>query len=586
MRNLIWNPLVHGPPMPRFPPPKVFCRRPFCADLISTIDTMAAEVTTLPPVRPPAAPATLTPDQKYWASFSSQILLPSHNSSPVTYISTNSPSLAKANTSITQHSAYIAVTTGPRLQLISPQTLKPLRSIARTASPFHGATIRTDGRVCLAGSDSGSIQAFDTGSRAILKTWTEHKQPVWVTKWHPRNLTEAMSTSDDATVRLWDLPAEGSTWTGYGHTDYVRSGSFVGHEGNLLVTGSYDRTIRLWDTRIGSQNSRSTASIMQFKLAAPVEAVLPLPGGTTVLGTAGNKLAVLDLVAARPLHLLQNHQKTITSLALASQGSRVLTGALDGHVKVFDTSAWTVLAGFKYPSPVLSLAVVGAGPTKEDRHLCVGMQSGLLSVRTRLSGAAKAAKRDKDKEMAALVAGTIEDYDLKRKRKDRKEGKGWEKRVRGKDFTGEGADIIVHGSSKRGQLKTGPAWEKALRGAKYGRALDLAMESKDWQTMLTLLTALVHRSALRAALEGRDAARLVPILKWTQKHIADPRYVRLLSDVAMVLLDLYGQHLGESPEVDALVEKLHDGVRQSAEVAQLCWSTMGMLDLLQAGAGG
>ena len=104
----------------------------------------------------------------------------------------------------------------------------------------------------LAGSDSGTIQAFDTASRAILKTWAgEHKQSVWVTQWHPQDLTSTMSCGDDGTIRLWDLPSDHSVWTGWGHNDYVRCGGFVGDNGNLLVSGGYDSSIRLWDPRVG-----------------------------------------------------------------------------------------------------------------------------------------------------------------------------------------------------------------------------------------------------------------------------------------------------------------------------------------------
>jgi len=395
----------------KFNPPRPSCRKYLHNPPYTLKSTMAAEVAPLAPLRLPAAESALTPDQKFWATFSSQILLPSPNSSPITSISSNSASSYTSATSIVPTSSYITITTGPRLQLLSPQTLKPLKTITRSNTPFHSAHVRRDGRICLSGSDSGVIQAFDTSSRAILKTWDEHKQPVWATKWHPRELTTSMSCSDDGTVRLWDLPAESSTWQGFGHQDYVRCGTFVG-DGNLIATGSYDQSIRLWDPRIGGSSggigdSKNKATVMHFKLPAPVESVLALPGGTTLVGAAGERIAVLDLVAGRPLHLLRNHQKTVTSLAVASQGARVLTGALDGHVKVFETASWNVVAGFKYPSPILSLDVVQAGPQKEDRHLCVGMQSGLLSIRTRLSGAAKAAKREKEKELILILRPCI-----------------------------------------------------------------------------------------------------------------------------------------------------------------------------------
>lgn len=97
---------------------------------------------------------------------------------------------------------------------------------------------------------------------------------------------------------------------------------------------------------------------------------------------------------------------------------------------------------------------------------------------------------------------------------------------------------------------------------------------------MTLLTALRHRSALRTALSGRDEVSLQPILRFLVKTISDPRFVKLTTDVAMVLLDIYGAHIGQSPEVDALVRQLHNVVRANWETAQQAWSTIGMMDLL------
>jgi U3 small nucleolar RNA-associated protein 15 len=396
-----------------------------------------------------------------------------------------------------------------------------------------------------------------------------------------------MSCSDDGTVRLWDLPSESSIWSGYGHQDYVRCGTFVG-DGNLIATGSYDQSIRLWDSRIGGgaeagASKLNRAMVMQFKLPAPVEAVIALSGGTTLVGATGERIAVLDLVAGRPLHLLRNHQKTVTSLAVASNGTRVLTGALDGHVKVFETASWNVVAGFKYPSPVLSLDVVTVGPQREDRHLCVGTQSGLLSIRTRLTGAAKVAKKEKEREMAALVEGKIEEYDKKQNKK--RKGRGWEKRLRGtKDYIGEGADIIIDGNSGRKNTKKPSPWDQALRSTKYELALDLALSARDNIAILTVLTALTHRSALRTALSNRTSKTLMPLLKWLNSNIAKHEFVQLKADTAMMLLELYGHELGRSQEIDSEVKQLHNVVRQTCEIAQMCLGTMGMVGLLEADA--
>ncbi|KAK5007254.1 U3 small nucleolar RNA-associated protein 15, partial [Cryomyces antarcticus] len=310
--------------------------------------------------------------------------------------------------------------------------------------------------------------------------------------------------------------------------------------------------------------------------------VLPLLDGTTLLASADNQISVLDIVAAKPLQLLKNHQKTVTSLSLASNGTRVVSGGLDGHVKIFETASWNVVAGFKYPSPILSLSVIGSGASREDKHLAVGMQSGLLSLRTRLSGQQKALEREKQKEMQALIEGNIDEYD---KKKGKRKTGGWEKRTRGKDFTGEGADIVIDGNA-RGKIKNQSKWETALRKGQYATAIDLVLgaEHVSNQNVLTLLTALRHRSALRTALKDRDATTLPPVLKWLNKNIADPRHLKLTSDVMLLLLDLYSDQMGLDPEVDKWIERLHHRVRINAEFSQQALSTSGMLDTLIAGA--
>ena len=508
----------------------------------------------------------MTPEQTYWRTFKSQQLVPSPSNNPVTHISNPLPPL----NALVQASDHFAVTTGTRVQIFSVRNRKLVKTISRFDDIAHGAEIRRDGRVMVAGDETGAIQVFDINSRAILKTWKEHKQPVWATKFSPTEPTTLMSASDDRTVRLWDLPSQESVTTFVGHQDYIRSGAFMpGQASGLLVTGSYDQTVKLWDPRAPS------TAVMTFKHAAPVEDVLPMPSGTTILAAADNQVSVLDLIAARPLQILKSHQKTVTSLCLASNSTRLVSGGLDGHLKVFETTAWNVVAGSKYSSPILSLCVVSAGTAREDRHLVVGMQSGSLSIKTRLSGQQKVKERERQKEMQALIEGNIEELDRKRAKK---KPKGWEKRFRGQDFTGEGADIIIQGRAK-GNYKP-KAWEALLRKGKYAAALDEVLQGEDLTAIITLLTALRHRSATRTALSGRDDVSLQPIFKWVCKHITNPHHVNLCVDIGMLILDLYSAHMGESPDVDHLMARLHRVVRMEVEKSQQAWQTEGMLAML------
>lgn len=528
---------------------------------------MAAPVLPLQPVKLAPGPSPITPEQTYWRTFKSQQLIASPSNNPINSISC--PLIPQAASS--QPSDLFAVTTGTRVQFFSIRTRKLVKTVSRFDDVAHSADIRRDGRIMVAGDESGAIQVFDVNSRAILKTWKEHKQPVWTTKFSPSDNTALMSASDDRTVRLWDLPSSESTHTFNGHQDYVRSGAFMpGQAASLLVSGSYDQTVRLWDPRSPG------SAVMTFKHAAPVEDVLPMPSGTTILAAADNQISVLDLVAARPVHILQNHQKTVSSLCLASNNTRLVSGGLDGHLKVFEVSGWNFVAGSKYTSPILSLVVISAGAAREDRHVVVGMQSGMLSIKTRLSGQQKAKERERQKEMQALIEGKIEEHD---KKIAKKRPRGWEKRLRGRDFNGEGADIIIEGNP-RGRPKKRSQWDKLLHKGKYGEALNAVLETGSLPSIVTLFTALRHRSATRAALSGRDDVSLQPVFKWVCKCIIDPRYVKMCVDIGMHILDLYSSHLGESQPVDELMKRLHKVVRSEVQKAQTACQTRGMLGML------
>ncbi|KAK3625137.1 U3 small nucleolar RNA-associated protein 15 [Elasticomyces elasticus] len=545
---------------------------------------MAAEVQPLPQLRAAPGPAPLTADQAYWKTFKNQLLLPSPHNSGITSITIpdHNPTGAQTDT--------FAVTSGGRVQIYNGKTRKLGKTISRFGvdDTARSGVLRRDGRILLAGGDSGVVQAFDTGSRAILRQWRgehAHKQAVHVVRWNPSVLTDLMSASDDRTVRVWDLTDDVAKWTGVGHEDYVRSACYLPGQDGMIATGSYDQTVRLWDTRQPGNNRPA----LSFKHAAPVEDVVPL-SSSVLASAAGNEVTVLDLIAGKASHILRSHQKNITSLTTGQNGTRLLSGGLDGHVKVYNTTSWEVVAGFKYPSPILSLAVIPTGSQAEDRHLAVGLQTGLLSIRTRLAGTEKVKAKEKSKRMDALIAGTSDAFERTQKKKDMRQG--IRARDRGKDFRGEGADIVITGNDRVRTKKLRP-WQRNLREGKYALALDQVLGAEEFhnQDMLTLLTALRHRSALRSALANRTPETLLPILQWVVKYVNHARYVTLVYDVVLLLLDMYSLKLeewletedSEAKDVRNLVRRLGRRVRKGADYAGQAHGTLAMLGLIEGG---
>ena len=139
-----------------------------------------------------------------------------------------------------------------------------------------------------------------------------------------------MSCSDDKTVMVWDIPSQETVSVFSEHTDYVRAGTTCAETPHIVVSGSYDHTVKLWDIR-------TNECISTINHNEPVEDVVVYPGGGLLAVAGGPCVKIYDTLAGgRCLTMLGNHEKTVTSLSFDGSNSRLLTGSLDHHVKIYD----------------------------------------------------------------------------------------------------------------------------------------------------------------------------------------------------------------------------------------------------------
>jgi U3 small nucleolar RNA-associated protein 15 len=174
--------------------------------------------------------------------------------------------------------------------------------------------------------------------------------PVHVTKFS-NDSKHVISGSDDKTLKVWDVSTSEALNVFEDHTDYIRAGLVSVENPNLVLSGSYDQTVKLWDLR-------SNSCVMSMNHGAPVEEVLMYPGGGAIVSAGGTTVKVWDLLSGgRALHLVANHQKTITSMCFDGSSSRLLTGSLDQHVKIYNVMDYKVVHSIKYPAPVMSVGI-------------------------------------------------------------------------------------------------------------------------------------------------------------------------------------------------------------------------------------
>ncbi|OCF58551.1 U3 small nucleolar RNA-associated protein 15 [Kwoniella mangroviensis CBS 10435] len=460
-----------------------------------------------------------------------------------------------------------AITSSTRVLIYAPRTGKVVKTISRFKDTARSGEFRKDGKLLVAGDDEGQIQVFDVNSRAVLRTMKGHNQPVRVTHFSP-HLPQIISASDDTTVKLWDLSTQTCLNTFDSHTDYVRSAIFHPTNPSLMLSGSYDSTIRLHDCRLPEESSDV---ITMRHGGSPVEDILMFPSGGIGVSVGGPILRLWDLSMAsnnKCIRALSNHQKTITCLSFDGEKKRVLTGSLDTMVKVYDTEDWKVVHTMRYPAPVLSLAV-----SPDDTHIAAGLTDGTLSVRRRDPKASEITE-DTTSNNLSIVGGSYEYFaDM-----EQIFGKGYLKAKKSELPPAKG-DVDEYRVETRRKRKL-KEFDRYLKGFKYQAALDAGTKKTvKPTTTFALIQELIHRDALRVALSGRDDVSLEPILSFLLRYVTDPRFGEMASEVVGVIIDLYTPILGQSPILDEMLLRLQTRIERELNFQKELMKLKGGLEM-------
>ena len=101
-------------------------------------------------------------------------------------------------------------------------------------------------------NSDGFLSLFDLNSPDLteIASWQAHDLEVWITAFNYHNTSIIYSGADDSLFKGWDSRALGSpTFVNRTHQAGVTSIQSHPLQQHVLVTGSYDEYVRLWDTR-------------------------------------------------------------------------------------------------------------------------------------------------------------------------------------------------------------------------------------------------------------------------------------------------------------------------------------------------
>ena len=176
-----------------------------------------------------------------------------------------------------------------------------------------------------------------------------HAHDVSSVRFSPDENTLA-SGSWDNTIRLWNTEPHYSIALS-GHTDFVTSVAFSPN-GKILASGSWDNTIRLWDMA-----TYETLLILNGHTDRVLAVAFSPDGRTLASGSDDQTIRLWDVATGQQKDILLGHTSGVTAVAF-SPDRRTLasTGGWDNTVRLWDLSpAPTPAPTVKIaPSPVVS----------------------------------------------------------------------------------------------------------------------------------------------------------------------------------------------------------------------------------------
>lgn len=442
---------------------------------------------------------------------------------------------------------HFAVTAFTRIHIYGQFSQEPLKTFTKFKDNAYCGRFRSDGQLLVAGCEDSVVRLFDIGGKVALRMFKGHTKAVHVTDF-TSDQYQILTGSDDYTCRIWDIPNSTELLSFQEHTDYIRCGITSKLNSNLFLTGSYDHTLKLFDTR-------TDKSVLSMDHGQPVESVLLYPSEGLVVSAGDRYVKVWDLLkAGQPLVSLKHHHKTVTSLCLSSNGQRLLSGSLDRHVKVYNTATYKVVHSFDYAASILSL-----GLAPNDESIVVGMTNNILSIKHRKT-------HDDSKESVS----------------QQKRRPSYRVFVKGKKYVPKQDDYLVSKPVKEHLAK----YDKQLRKFNVSKALDTALEAylrtRKPEITVAVIKELDRRGKLKNALAGRDEQGLSRLLSFLIGHLVDTRFAPVLITAADMILDIYHSTIGQSPVIDRQLLRLQELLEREIDYQQDLLEVLGMLDTMFA----
>jgi WD40 repeat protein len=149
-----------------------------------------------------------------------------------------------------------------------------------------------------------------------------------------------VSGGDDKTIKLWDAQNGRLIRTLEGHTAAVRSVAF-GRDAQIIVSGSEDKTVKVWDAQNGKLLRSLDSSEAVLSVTFSPDGLIFASGG------ADKAVRLWDTRSGNLIRILEGHGATVSSLAFSPDRRTIASGSFDKTIKQWEVQSGGLIRTFE-----------------------------------------------------------------------------------------------------------------------------------------------------------------------------------------------------------------------------------------------
>jgi mitogen-activated protein kinase organizer 1 len=211
-----------------------------------------------------------------------------------------------------------------------------------TAAPIHALTFSAgSSSYLITGAGDRQIRLYNPSTARLIQTYSAHGYEVLDLAVSSDN-ARFVSCGGDKSVFLWDVATAQTLRRfggGGGHSGRVQGVAFGGEGDSVVVSGSFDGSVKVWDTK-----AKGERPIVTFTEARDGVSCVAVLGGEIWAGSTDGRVRVYDLGSGyMETDVLP---AAVTSVTPAQDGQSYLVSTLDSAVRLMDRVSGKCLQRF------------------------------------------------------------------------------------------------------------------------------------------------------------------------------------------------------------------------------------------------